>query len=249
MQLLPLTTLFFPDTIIDLGTVARLLMLFDKIFHYLPAEPPAARKTGPPPAADPYTEAGLCLGYPPVPVGQELDRFWKTIRDLQANVNDYGHRLPHLSLASQGFSDNFDREEKTVSSLVGRLHSGQPGGTAAAAGPDLEAELWKARIVLQLAEVLDAIEEEIEQGLTGLTDREDEMLSSLKGQEEEEETEVLAATCLGSIMPEKSSISTSRLKAWSRLFLAEQATAPSPAERVVVRGRPASMHGLPGWRW
>lgn len=223
----PLTTLFFPDTVIAPETVAQLLLFFEKIYHYLPAEQQAGTA---PDEGSPYVSGGLCLGYPPVPLGEELDRFQKTIRDLEINVNEYGHRLQFLSLVSSAPAGRPDLDEKSISSLVGKLRNIQQNGDAAATPEhDPDAELWKARIVLKLAERFDAIHNEIRQGLAGLADREHNMFKALKGLEEDGE-DMLPEAGLGGILPAEPSIMLHRMKSWSRLFVAEQKAGGSPAQ-------------------
>ena len=95
----PLDALYFPDTVPDPGELARLLLFFDTIYHYLPneatdAEQLDAKVTGP---------ATPCRSYPPVPFGKDLEEFRRLVKKLMNRPYIPG-QLSSLSLATLSLS-------------------------------------------------------------------------------------------------------------------------------------------------
>jgi len=211
------TTLFFPDTTRVPKTAAGLLLLFERIFHYLPAEP------GPESAgeSDLLYEKGLYQGYAPAPLGDDLDRFDRTIRELQANLYDYGERLRGLSVASLTAKRSPDNDETSVSSLVAAiLTNHEPKTEKKSSANEGRNELWQARIVLKLAESYDREKEEIDAGLAELSRNEDEMLIRLTGDGKDEGLGEIPSVHDGGLRTQIDPI-RQRIKAWSHLFLAD----------------------------
>jgi hypothetical protein len=212
----PTTTLFFPDTTRIPETAAGLLLLFENIFYYLPAEP------GPESVGESYffCETGLHQGYAPAPLGDDLDRFDRTIRELQTNLYDYAERLKGLSVASLTAERSPDNDETSVSSLVSAILTHQSPTTEkqSSAAAQERNELWQARIVLKLAESYDREKEEIDARLEQLSHSEGQILSSLTGDDTDEKLDKIP-TVTGEGLRTKTDPLSQRIKAWSRLFL------------------------------
>jgi hypothetical protein len=212
------TTIFFPDTTRVPETAAGLLLLFEKIFYYLPAEP------GPESAEqnDFLCEKGLHQGYAPAPLGDDLDRFDRTIRELQANLYDYTERLKGLSVASLTAERSPDNDETSVSSLVSAILTNQRPSTEkqSSAAAQERNELWQARIVLKLAESYDREKEEIDTRLAQISQSEGRILTSLTGDNTDEKLDKIP-TVSGEGLRTKTDPFRQRIKAWSRLFLAD----------------------------
>ena len=198
-----LNALYFPDTSITTRQVSRELFFFDKIFHYLPAE---AEKSN-----DPEADLGLCQGYPPVPFQEDLDRFRHLIRELKGNEAEfYSGSLSAMADAAK------NRDEQSVRSIVQAL-----GGRAAAEAEGAKAaareELWQARLLLRLAEILNQEEQELQEELAAISIKEQELFEALKGEPE-------IAVSLSSL-PQSIGRSPVRpeivVRAWARLFLAD----------------------------
>ena len=209
-------TLFFPDTRVP-ETAAGLLLLFEKIFFYLPAEPgPAAVGE-----SDLFCDMGLYQGFAPAPLGDDLDRFDRTIRELQVNLYDYGERLRRLSVASLTAEHSSDNDETSVSSLVSAiLTNHEPIAEKEPSAGKERNELWQARIVLKLAESYDREKEEIDARLAKLSLRENEMLSRLTGDDKDEGLGKIPSAPGGGLWTQTDPL-RQRIKAWSHLFLAD----------------------------
>ena len=199
-----LNALYFPDTSVTTRQVRRELFFFDKIFHYLPME---AEKS-----SDPEADLGLCQGYPPVPFHEDLERFRHLIRELKGNEAEF--YSGHISAMTADTAKN--RDERSVRSIVQAL-GGRSGVEAEGAKAAAREELWQARLLLRLAEILNQEEQELQEELAAISIKEQELFEALKGEPE-------IAFALPSL---QQSISSSpvrpeiMVRAWARLFLAD----------------------------
>lgn len=216
-----LSALYFPETIPDPKVSARLLLFFETITHYQPSED----ATG-----DATTGEEILRGYPPAPLGDDLEEFNRTLKHLRNRQDPPGH-LRSLSLAA--LSDGFaaDKDEASSAGLVtAMLRQGRTDHTGQNIG---QPELWQARLVLRLAEALDLEEREINQGFASIANHEHQLFESLRGPENGEETSDAEDKNLSSLANPLITLGLStgspntpipehRIKAWARLFLADQ---------------------------
>ena len=220
-----LTTLFFADTTLDPKIAAQLLFVFDKIYHYQPSEPVESVGEDEDFLCRQLIKNGLCQGYPPVPFGSELEQFKRTLKDLQTHWGDYGNRLPHLSLASMSTREPLDEDEASINRLAAAFQKKNSPTDQGISNDRTEGkDLWQARLVLKLAELLDRAERELEQGLTSLANRERDMLKSLRGSDEDDLSDGFSASALLKNSPAHPPVIRQKMKAWTQLFLAEQKT-------------------------
>lgn len=160
-----LTALFFPETSPEPEQLPQLLFFFDTIHHYQASEEPAA-------APDPWRH--LCPGYPPLPFHEELPRFTQLIRELKGNEGEF--YSGQLTAMASRFSDRPD--ETNVRSLISSLSG--PGEPVAAQEDkrkqrEKREELWQARLLLKLAEILRQEERELAQEMAAVAAREQEL--------------------------------------------------------------------------
>jgi hypothetical protein len=225
-----LTTLFFPDTVMEPSMRNRLLLFFEKVYHYLPAEEETTT------AADPH-----CQGYAPVPLGDDLGNFQRTIKDILTNVYDYGQRLRLLSLASMVSGPEFEGDENSVSSLAAAIRTSGPRGFDR---PSESEKLWRARLVLKLAERLDRDQENIDNQLLQLTRSHQAMLARLRGTEGEmlEHTDLLSAP--KDEWPQPGRDIFLRMRAWTHLYLADPAPLSSQTVPILTTQHQAAIDQL-----
>ena len=199
----PLTALYFPRTSISALQVSQELVFFDKIFHYQAAEAEEASTE--------KTDPGLCEGYPPVPFHGDLDRFRQLIRELKGNEAEF--YSGHLSTITAANEKN--RDEQSVKSLIQSI-----GGKSAAAGKEqseVRADLWQARLLLKLAEILYQEEQELQKELAAISIKEQELFEALKG-----EPEIPISLSPFQQMENRPPVRPEILvKAWAKLFLAD----------------------------
>lgn len=132
-------------------------------------------------ATDSFIKAGFCQRHTPSPLGDDLERFSRLINDISTRKDDYASQLSALTLAAM--SDPSQREggdskQEIISSL---LNNGD-------FFPDRQekqdkSDLWQARLVLAIAEILDSEEEDIAHQLAVLKDEEADLFRELQGED------------------------------------------------------------------
>lgn len=202
-----LTTLMFPDTQLCTKSVWRELFFFNTINYYHSTESEDDDR----PACDALEEPGLCRGYAPAPLGEDLERFKMLLRELKGNEGEfYSGQLSSMTLE---YLENRDTENtlKLISAMME-----EPAKTAKKQDREQNEVLWKARLYLKLAEIIQREEEEMETSISSLADLEKKIFKQLKGDEDEE---------IPAIQPSSNSRMPIRthdlLKAWGHLFMAD----------------------------
>lgn len=193
------STLILPATIPQEESIRQLLLYFENVFLYAPAEESQDHL--------PVEFRPLCRHYAPVPFGDDLPRFQRLIRDMTANRAEYyGGGLSSLSGKAHGVDD------ESVWRLIRTL------------SPQAERQvqhetLLQARLLLRLAEVRCQEELEIAQTLAKVDSQGLAMLHGLTDDEEDEGAEMLALA-----RHERYQANDGlerRLRAWAHLFLAD----------------------------
>ncbi len=165
-----LQALYFPDTSITTRYVSQELLFFDKIFCFQASEPDESEET---PA-----NVDLCEGYPPVPFNDQLDRFRHLIRELKGNEGEfYNGQLSAMSLEYME-----SRDESTINNLISVISGQNDGQQSTTDDAKNNEELWQARLLLKLAEILYKEEEELQEGLSAISGKETELFDALKGE-------------------------------------------------------------------
>ena len=80
-----LTSLFFPDTVVVPTAMAQALLFFEKIHHYLPAERSLADNG----KYHLLYNENLCYGFAPAPLGTDIERFHRVIKDMKTPLSVY----------------------------------------------------------------------------------------------------------------------------------------------------------------
>jgi len=214
-----LEALYFPGTEIYSGSQFPIFLLLNKVHLLQPVE--EEHTTGD--TADIFTTGGLCQAHTPVPLGENRDRFLRLIRDIRERKDDYAAQLSALTVASlsQKKSSIDDSQHGIIASLLGSQ------GVQAEPEQDDDVELWQARLVLKIAELLDREEEEVAMQMALLDDEEEGLFKTLQGELDDEEESLFdeLKQLRQNISQPTSSTITNRLSAWSKLYRAE-AVAP-----------------------
>lgn len=206
--------LYFPGTDIYSGSQFPVFLLLAKTHLLQPVEAVESADN----AADIFKTAGVCQAHSPSPLGDNRDRFLRLIRDIRERKDDYAAQLSALTVAalSEKKASVDDTQNGIIASLLG-TH-----GVAAEPEADSDVQLWQARLVLKIAEILDQEEEEVAMQMALLDDEEEDLFKTLQGElAEEGETlfEELQQLREKTSRPTASAVKN-RLSAWSRLYLA-----------------------------
>lgn len=195
-----LKTLLFPTTIPQQHTIRQLLLFFDEVFQYAPAEDSIA----------PQKALENFHHYAPVPFAERLDAFQRLFNSIKKNRAEYyGGGLSQLSQKAA-----IDLDEAAVWQLIKTL---SPKEVQSKSYETLD----QARLFLKLAEIFDQEEHEIRQELSTISHKNRALLEELKGELEElEEIDLhLPPSPTAAASPEMLT------RAWGHLFLADRQAA------------------------
>jgi hypothetical protein len=212
-----LETLYFPDTIINTDAQSALFLLFNPVHVLQPVEMNEADD----PTAEPidtFMDKGFCQVHTPAPLGEDRDRFLHLVNDIKMRKDDYAAQLSSLAIASMSASKGGGEESRQA--IVSSLFGG-PQDLAAKEKAAQQAEIWQARLVLSIGEVLDREEEEIADALSILDKSETDLFDRLLGKDEEIEDEDLfkdLTELRQKVNLPRPGMIKNRLKAWLSLY-------------------------------
>lgn len=169
-------SLIFPDT--DIFSYKQFpSLLFGSPLYFLELVEPDPN--GPRGDRHVFIDSGLYRAHNPTPLDDDKSRFRRLIKDIRERKDDYAAQLAALTVAAMSAKREKSAGEERyqiISSLLGRptppsLHE-----------QEVQLDLWQARLVLAIAEILAQEEEELAQDLQLLDTQEMEMFLSLQGE-------------------------------------------------------------------
>lgn len=204
-----LAALYFPETSSGEETTRKLLLFFKELCFYRTAESPLqAEEQGI------FFKKRLCISRTPIPLGDDLPRFQQLLRDLKGHENEY--YSGYLSSLSMGLSQ--DRDEASVWTLVSRMAKGDKKDEADISQKEV---VWRAMLLLKLAEMLTQEEREISQGLISIASQKAQLLKNLKG--DDNESEEIDLSMFDTRPPSRPPINMEQLtKAWGQLYVRDK---------------------------
>ncbi len=186
-----------------------------------------------------FINSGLCHPHLPAPLADDRERFTRLIKDIRERKDDYAAQLSALTMAA--LSDNKARsggEERyqIISSLL------DSKVIADSADRDEQLDLWQARLVLAIAEILNKEKEDLLQEMQLLDAQEIEMLRSLQGETDTDDEDPFAElqrikADLDGARPREIKI---RFQSWLRLMK----HAPLPDTKLWVASSPEAADEL-----
>ncbi len=179
--MISLNTLLLPDTDICKDRLYPLLLFFSPMHFLQPVEPDPERDQQT--DCDIFMEQGLCQGHTPVPLEKSRERFLHLVNNIRERTDDYGAQLASLTMAAMSAPASAKRGEskhEIISSLLG-------SNSLAISSSAEEIELWQARLVLAIAEILERDEDELRHNLNMLDSQEMEMFRSIQGDDRDED--------------------------------------------------------------
>ncbi len=178
-----LNSLYFPQTTLPRHLRHCLLLLPDSLHLLQPIETDAS-ETDHSAKGDLFMERGICQVHTPSPLGADRDRLLSLINEIRTRKDNYAEQLSNLTLAH--LSREQDSGEQSHQAIMANLLDGQRlGGQTPEKAPEGE-ELWQARLVLALAEILDREEAELAVQLSDIDNNELALFQELKGELDEE---------------------------------------------------------------
>lgn len=215
-----LQTLYFPGTKIYSAQQYPMFLLPGKIHVLQPIEDtPLSDELE---LVDTFIKNDFCQAYTPAPLGENRERFLHLIRDISERKDDYAAQLSQLTLAalSNPKKDKYESRGNIISTLIGSH------GVAADAKEKTETELWQARLVIVLAQMLEKEEEDLGRNLSILEDSEAAVLQNLHGDDliDEENPFADLQQLKKSMVSAGSSSAQRRFVAWARLQREEKSS-------------------------
>lgn len=195
-----LQAIHFPETILSSREVPGQLLLFDTISYIIPT----ATEDEPDP---------LCPAYDPAPLGEDTSRFEQLLEELKGNETAF-YQGQMSTLALEYLET---RDDNTVRDIIKAVH----GEATDKRSPEQQKEfeqLWQARLLLKLAEMMRREEQDVHDSLQRLKDAQKNMLGDLKGEGEFQDL----FKAITNTLPQQIPVRVEALiKAWGRLFMAK----------------------------
>jgi len=201
----PTTALYFPETIARNRQFRQLLLFLDGLRHYLPCEESATPDS-------PLVQAGLLEQHLPLPLGDDLDSFKRLIADITAQGSAfYGSCLSAISNSAAG-----DIDEASIWKIIEGMSSKNRDQD-----PKRADTLLQARLLLRLFEINQQEEEEIDQEIDRLQEKNRALIEALKGGSAALDIDPAVFRT-----QESQERLKRRFRAWGHLFMADKTPPP-----------------------
>ena len=168
-----LSAIVFPDTVLSEEIIVPLVPVFSPLVYLQPVENDPALGSD---LCTAMAGQSFCRAHAPAPLGPDRERFLHLVSDLRLRRDDYAAQLGHQTLA--GISTASSKRSETKSSIVGSLLAGH--GIKDADGDRRTQLLWQSRLVLKLAEMHAADQEELRQQMQRIRAKEQGLFAGLR---------------------------------------------------------------------
>lgn len=207
-----LSALLFPTTTLESIKHFPLLLPFSPLAYILAVDDEQQSHQ------DIFIENTFCQAIPPPSLGTDRVKFRQLIRDIETSKVGYASQLGMLTLAS--LTETNDSLGSPERDILSRLVT-DSGKTQNSSSQQQRNQLWNARLILKIAEILDREEEEIAHRLTLLEDSNTALIRQLTGDqaddaEEDDFLREMSGMSREIRPPSRSSI-RKRIEAWSQL--------------------------------
>ncbi len=177
----PLTTLLFPETAPLPVQYQPLQLFFATLFHLGLDEQEEAD------SQHLHRKTWLKTLYP-IPLGDDRERFLFLLNNIRNRKDDYSAQLSQLTLASLSADLQFAESRTGIIQTVLETREGKEKDKTQ------EGEIWQARLLLAIAEIIAQQQHDISQAMQELAAEEDQLFSTLHGEIQDFEEEKLSRT-------------------------------------------------------
>ena len=125
-------------------------------------------------------EKGICQAHTPSLLGKDRDRFVGLLQEIQEQKSTNAEQFSQLTLAQ--LSEEIKKGEESHRSIMATLGHGEDVQKKKKSETQQAEELWKARLVLALAEILDTEEAELAENFSNIDSTELNLFQELKGE-------------------------------------------------------------------
>jgi len=202
-----LAPLYFPDSLIDRSTSLSLAALFNhlRILRPVAETDPASGSCN-----DPGMDADFCQVQIPCPLQEdEQQGFQQMIKEIRTQGDGFITQLKMMTIASMTAPGKRDESSQSILSALFPAS----GKTRETDEQNLRLELWQARLILKLAEIVDMADSQLAEQLGSLEGFESDMLQQLQG-----ETGGAAPSAMPPRRPTVTAGMENRFRAWKTLF-------------------------------
>ncbi len=125
-------------------------------------------------------EKGICQAHTPSPLGKDRNRFIGLLQEIQEQKSTNAEQFSQLALAQ--LSEEINRGEASHRSIMTTLGHGEGVQKKENSETQRAEKLWKSRLVLALAEILDTEEAELAENFSNIDANELNLFQELKGE-------------------------------------------------------------------
>lgn len=221
-----LPAVIFPDTVMAEGMLVPLVPVFAPLVYLQPVENDPALDQMQSGLCAELLRAGLCQTQAPAPLGEDRERFLRLVSDIRNRRDGYAAQLGHQTLA--GISTASSKRSETKSSIVGSLLAGH--GIREEGDDRRRLLLWQARLMLKLAEMHGADQEELRRQMQRIRQKEEGLFTGMR---EEGENPFALSGELAALVADPVALRQQR-RAWSRLLVLGDT--PDFTPRIILSG-------------
>lgn len=210
-----LSPLYFPDTLIDTVTGLSLASFFHSIHILSPVN--ETEGSTQPEIVDPFMENDFCQVHIPCPFAEEdRKRFLHLVQEIRTQGKDFINQLKMLTLSS--LSSSPKKEIESSRAILSALFPSSDQTQQIMDEKEIH-ELWQARLVLKLAEIIDREEADLSEQIRSIKDLESRMIQQLRGDNGASSSDAYSNQSDTTVPGQASQGSTtSRMKAWTSLY-------------------------------
>ncbi len=210
----PLVPLYFPGTTLDASTGLSLVSCFEAIQCLAPVAPLPDKTFLPP--TDPFMDTGFCQVHIPCPLPPDDQKgFIYLLKEIRTHGSDFVSQLKMATIAS--VSTLGQQQKESSGGILSTLFS-QTDSVRQEEDKQTALELWQARLILKLAEIIDLEDNSLSKQISSIDSLQDEMIQNLQGESDSDAFKLGFSKSPSSSAVISSEQDSLRLKSWLTLY-------------------------------